>query len=265
MTGVTPRGAQVRRVTGSSEAPDSSQNTICALRRRAFLPDPWPISLHPAGDRLLVALDGPAGGTLQPPAQPAAQQLPDVPGMIGDPGLLLDHARDPGQGPVVGVKPVHAGALPERLPDGIKLGLRQSRGMSGRAGAAQPVQPAGAPLGVPAADVLAGDAELVGDLGLGAAGGEQLTGLQTDSFKRLAVAQTPGVAAVGGWSHPAMLPGPAKTASLEGANLFKCRAPPLRGQRRRWAYAARPGPLDRGPWCAGFRGQASRPRWRSTR
>jgi hypothetical protein len=43
---------------------------------------------------------------------------------------------------------------------------------------------------VPAADVVAGDAEGAGDLGLGAAGGEQLTGLQTDLFERLAVAWT---------------------------------------------------------------------------
>ncbi len=35
MTGVRPRGAQVRRTTGSSETPDSSQNTMAALRRRA--------------------------------------------------------------------------------------------------------------------------------------------------------------------------------------------------------------------------------------
>ena len=73
--------------------------------------------------------------------------------------------------------------------------------------AAQRVQPAGAPAGVPAADVLAGDAELVGDLGLGAAGGKQRPGLHADVFERLAVAQAAGVAAVGGWSHPAMLPG----------------------------------------------------------
>jgi hypothetical protein len=60
---------------------------------------------------------------------------------------------------------------------------------------------------VPAAGVLPGDTELAGDLGLGAAGGEQLAGLETDAFERLAVAQTTGVAAVGGWSHAAMLPG----------------------------------------------------------
>jgi hypothetical protein len=61
---------------------------------------------------------------------------------------------------------------------------------------------------------------VVGDLGLGAAGGEQLAGLHADAFERLAVAQTAGVAAVGGWFHPAMLPGQARLVSPEGANLF---------------------------------------------
>ena len=47
-----------------------------------------------------------------------------------------------------------------------------------------------APAGVPAADVLPRDTELVGDLGLRAAGGEQLAGLETDTFNGLAVTQT---------------------------------------------------------------------------
>jgi hypothetical protein len=47
----------------------------------------------------------------------------------------------------------------------------------------------------------------VGDLGLGAAGGKQRAGLQTDTFERLAVTQAAGVASVGGWSHTTMLPG----------------------------------------------------------
>src|SRR6266542_6489082 len=78
--------------------------------------------------------------------------------------------------------------------------------MPGRAGAAQRLQPTRSPLGVPAADVLAGHPELAGDLGLGMAGGKQRPGLEADAFERLAVARTTGVAAVGGWSHTAMLP-----------------------------------------------------------
>jgi hypothetical protein len=63
------------------------------------------------------------------------------------------------------------------------------------------------PAGVPAADVLPRDTESASDLGLGAAGGEQLAGLETDTFEGLAVTQVAGVAAVGGWSHAARLPG----------------------------------------------------------
>jgi hypothetical protein len=73
-------------------------------------------------------------------------------------------------------------------PTGVQLGLRQARGVPGRAGATQRLGPASLPLGVPAADVLAGHTELAGDLGLGAAGGEQRPGLHADAFERLAVA-----------------------------------------------------------------------------
>jgi hypothetical protein len=52
---------------------------------------------------------------------------------------------------------------------------------------------------------------LAGDLGLGVAGGNQLAGLHADAFEGLAVARTAGVAAVGGWSHPAILPGPPRS------------------------------------------------------
>src|SRR5215207_2958736 len=206
MTGVWPRGAQVRRVTGNSEAPDSSQNTITARRRRALRQILRPVLGHPAGDGLLVALDGAAGGALQPPAH-AAQQLPGVAGMVAGPGQPLDHGGDARKGPVVSVEPMGPGALAQRLVDGGALDLRQARVRPGRATACQRLQPTRLPAGVPAADVLAGDPELAGDLGLGVAGGKQRTGLQTDTFEGLAVAQTAGVAAVGGRSHAAMLPG----------------------------------------------------------
>src|SRR6266508_6799799 len=165
MTGVCPRGAQVRRTTGSSEAPDSSQNTITAWRRRALRQILGPVLGHPAGDGLLVTLDGTAGGTLQPQAH-AAQQLPGMPGMVADPGEPLDHGGDALKGPVVGVEAVRAGALAQPLVDGGTLGVRQARVRPGGTAACQRVGPAGAPQGVPAAGVLAGDTKLVGDLGL---------------------------------------------------------------------------------------------------
>jgi hypothetical protein len=70
----------------------------------------------------------------------------------------------------------------------VKLLIRKARRRSGRAGAAQRGQPAVAPAGVPAADVLPGHTELAGDLGLGVAGGKQRAGLQAEVLERLAVA-----------------------------------------------------------------------------
>src|SRR5512132_1531885 len=219
MTGVRPRGAQVRRVTGNSEAPDSSQNTIAALRRRARARILGPVFGHPAGDGPLVTLHRAAGRALQAVVQPVVQQLPAVPGMVADPGELLDHGRDARQGPVVVFEAVRAGALPERLVDQVQVLVGQARGVPGRAGAAQRLQPACLPAAVPAADVLPGDAELAGDLGLGAAGGEQRPGLHADGFERLAVTQTAGVAAVGGWSHPATLPASPDPVTRRGEPL----------------------------------------------
>jgi hypothetical protein len=189
-------------------------------RTRAHTRTLGPVLSHPAGDRPLVTLDGAAGGALQAVVQPVAQQLPDVAGMVADPGELLDHAGDAGKGPVVGVEAVRAGTLPERLVDGVQLLVGQARGVPGRAGAAQRLGPALAPLGVPATDILPGHPEGAGDLGLGVAGGKQRTSLHADAFERLAVAQTTGVAAVGGWSHTAILPGQPPILSSEGANLF---------------------------------------------
>jgi hypothetical protein len=50
------------------------------------------------------------------------------------------------------------------------------------------------------------------------AGGKQRPGLPADAFERLAVAQTAGVAAVGGWSHTRH-PASKAIMSLERANL----------------------------------------------
>jgi hypothetical protein len=58
---------------------------MAARRRRALRRILGPVLGHPAGDGPLGALDGAAGGTLQPGAHAVAQQLPDVAGMVGDP------------------------------------------------------------------------------------------------------------------------------------------------------------------------------------
>ena len=131
--------------------------------------------------------------------------------MVGDTGPLLDHGGDALKGPVVGVEAVGAGALAERLVQVVALLVRKARRRPSRAAAGQRLQSVRLPTGVPAADVLAGDAQLVGDLGLGVAGGKQRPGLQADGFEGLAVARTAGVAAISGGSHPAMLPGEARS------------------------------------------------------
>jgi hypothetical protein len=73
---------------------------------------------------------------------------------------------------------------------------------------------------MPAADVLPGHAEGAGDLGLGVAGGKQRSGLYADALECLAVTRTAGVAAVGVWSHTAMLPGQPLIMSPERANFL---------------------------------------------
>jgi hypothetical protein len=67
---------------------------------------------------------------------------------------------------------------------------------------------------------LAGDAELVGDLGLGVAGGEQRAGLHKDGFEGLAVTQTAGVAAVGNWVSSGHAARTRPILSPERANLL---------------------------------------------
>src|SRR5690242_14713300 len=83
-TGVWPRGAQVRRTTGVSEAPLSSSKTIQACFRRAcfYL---GPLLPHPARDRLVVALGGPPRRLLPAPPH-LAQELPHVPDVVLDSG-----------------------------------------------------------------------------------------------------------------------------------------------------------------------------------
>ena len=124
MTGVCPRRRQVD-VTGSSEAPDSSQNTITARRRRALARILWAVLSDPAGDGLLVALDRAAGGALQPPAMRRSSFQGGR--MVAGPGQLFDHGGDAGQGPVVAVEAMGAGALAQGRVDDGTLGVRQAR------------------------------------------------------------------------------------------------------------------------------------------
>src|SRR6266516_4114637 len=172
-TGVDPTGAQVRRTTGSSETPLSSQNTIWALRRRAFLPDPRPVLGDPALDRRLVALQRASGGALQAPAQ-LPQHPPEGAGMVAHAGQPPDHLRDPLQGPPVGREAMRTSALAQCLVDHGALFGRQSRPAALAASAGQCGGAACLQAGVPDAGRLAGNLQRAGDLGLRGAMVEQL-------------------------------------------------------------------------------------------
>jgi hypothetical protein len=174
--GVWPRGAQVRRVGGVNEAPDSSRKQSHAPRRAAPL-DPGPLLADPAGNLGVVALAGAAGGPLQAPAV-AAQQPPHVPGVVADPGQPPDHLGNPRQGPQVGVEPLRHRAGQQRPLHPPPVALRQPRGAAPAARAGQPRPAALAPAGMPAAGGLPRDPKAAGDLGLRQALGEQAVGLQ---------------------------------------------------------------------------------------
>jgi hypothetical protein len=104
-------------------------------------------------------------------------------GVMAHAGQLGDHHRDPLQGPQVGVEPVGHRPRQQRLLDLGELGGRQLGIRAGRTPAAQGVHAALSEAGVPDMGALARDAELVGDLGLGAALGEQLGRLQPSGLK----------------------------------------------------------------------------------
>jgi hypothetical protein len=110
---LAPRGAPTRR--------KSRRPHLGAWR---FF-DPGPLMLDPAGDLLLVAFDRAPLRTLQRPAQPVAQDRPDMPRVMTHPGQLGDYHRDPLQGPQVGIEPVGLGALQQGLLDAGQLSARQ--------------------------------------------------------------------------------------------------------------------------------------------
>ena len=132
-------------------------------------------------------------------------------GVIADPGQLGDHHRHPLQGPQVGVEPIGHRALQQGLLDLGQLGIRQLGVRAGRPPAAQGVNPALLEAAVPDMRALAGYAELAGDLGLGAALGEQLGRLEASGLKGCALIL--GTGAAGGrhrrtltHHHPAVNP-----------------------------------------------------------
>jgi hypothetical protein len=73
-----------------------------------------------------------------------------MPGMVSDPGVLLDHLGDPGQRPQVVAEATGTGAGQQGLLDLGQLRRAYQRGPAGRATAAQRVLAALLPAAMPA-------------------------------------------------------------------------------------------------------------------
>src|SRR5512139_1276044 len=97
--GVWPRGAQVRRTSGWSMKPLSSTNTRDLPARRAFF-YMRPALGPPAPDGRFVALLGAALRLLAAPPL-AAQDLPDMGGVVPDTTRPRDDLGDAGQRPEI--------------------------------------------------------------------------------------------------------------------------------------------------------------------
>src|SRR5919201_2316826 len=107
--GVCPAGAQVRRRVGMSRKPLSSRQARWAPSRRAFFYR-WPCIALPVRHGLFVAWEGPAFGHLTAPAQ-AAQELPNMGGVIAHPKVDLNDRGDAFQGPEVVGEAMGGGSL----------------------------------------------------------------------------------------------------------------------------------------------------------
>jgi hypothetical protein len=158
-------GAQLRRTAGVRDSPDSSKNTIQAPRVVAFF-DPGPVFVDPAGDGILVALGGATGRALRAEAQPVTQDVPDMSGVVSDPGDALDHHRDALQCPEVLVETVLTCAGEHGVPDAFELVVVDLRCSSWRAHAGQCLSATEFPFFVPAVDVLGRGIQQPCDLGL---------------------------------------------------------------------------------------------------
>src|SRR5208337_309260 len=161
-SGVWPRGAQVRRTTGWSMKPLSSRKTRALPARRAFF-YMRPGLGSPPLDRHLVPLLRPALRLLTAPAL-AAEDLPDVRGVVGDPEGPGNHRGDPRQGPERGAEAVGGRSLEEQLQQLGALPGRDPGRPPGRRLRPQPVGAAAPDFDLPAADRGGGAADLPGDL-----------------------------------------------------------------------------------------------------
>lgn len=160
-TGVSPRGAQVRRTGGRCETPLSSWKTIQARRRRAFFYR-RPARGDPVADGRLVALPGAGRGPLQGPVE-GPQDAPHVAGVVPHARDAVDHPRDPRQRPQVRGEAKGAGPLPQGRLDPRQLPGLQAGLAPGPPAGPQGAPSAPAPRAIPPQHTLATDREASGD------------------------------------------------------------------------------------------------------
>jgi hypothetical protein len=151
------------------------------------------------------------------------------------PGKPLDHHGDPLKGPQVGVEPGCHGALQQNLLDLGELDVGHLGVGAGWPAAAQGVHAALGEAAMPAADGLRGDAQLAGDLGLGAALGEQLGGAQASG---LACGAFLGRAGAAAGRHPRMLTHHPPSSHLNPRNSNKGPAGGADTQPSQWVSRA---------------------------
>ena len=136
------------RTGGRCEKALSSRNPSQAFNWRAFF-NLGPANPDPVGDGLLIPFASPAGGPLPTPTQ-AAQDAPDVPGVIAHPAKLPNHRRHALQGPQVSGKTPAGRAFKQGSFQSLACQRRQARLTAGSPRALQTLAPTPAPGPIPA-------------------------------------------------------------------------------------------------------------------
>ena len=139
----------------------------------------------PPGNRRFIALDGPAAGALETPAQPA-QEPPHVAGMQWHAALALDQRGHPRQRPEVVEKTVGLRPLFERSFQVLLLG-RGQLGPTAQRPAFPRVDPGGLTLLFPPRGAHPADAALPGDFRLRNALSQQPHALAPPRFQAIEI------------------------------------------------------------------------------
>jgi hypothetical protein len=163
--GVCPRGAQVLRMGGTSENPDSSSKMIQRRSRLAFF-YLRPGVFDPGLELGLVSLSGAAAGLLPAPAH-RSQEPPHVSGVVAHRSRSFDHLGHPLERPEVGRVPVGSGSLQQHFLNGAHLLRAEPWHPAGATGSEQGVSDptASDPLIHPVAHRLATDLQRPGHRG----------------------------------------------------------------------------------------------------